>query len=113
MNVIFLCLEELWLFDETLFRLGYISTEYMYTAISGVDSRKQILQGRPHRGVAIMYNKSLAKYATHVKSENRRVCAVKITTENNFSCLIISVYLPCDTYNQRVQKKNMLILLII
>ena len=86
------------LVDETLYRLGSISTEYMYTAISGVDSRKQILQGRPHGGVAIMYKKSLAKYVTHVKSENRRVCAVKITTDDNFTCLIISVYLPCDTY---------------
>ena len=101
----FLCLQELWLLDETLYRLGSISTEYMYTAISGVDSRKQILQGRPHGGVAIMYKKSLAKYVTHVRSENRRVCAVKITTDDNFTCLIISVYLPCDTYNQRVQKK--------
>ena len=29
----FLCLQELWLLDETLYRLGSISTEYMYTAI--------------------------------------------------------------------------------
>ena len=49
----FLCLQELWLLDETLYRLGSISTEYMYTSISGVDSRKQILQGRPRGGVAI------------------------------------------------------------
>ena len=41
----------------------------------------------------------------HVRSENRRVCAVKMTIDNNFTCLIISVYLPWDTYNQRVQKK--------
>ena len=77
----------------------------MYTAISGVDSRKPILQGRPNGRVANMYKKSLAKYVTHVKSENRRVCAVKITTDNNFTGLINSVYLPCDAYNQRVQKK--------
>ena len=56
-------------------------------------------------GFAIMYKKSLAKYVTQVKYENRRVSVVKITTENNFTCLIISVYLPCDTYNQRVQNK--------
>ena len=40
-----------------------------------------------------------------MKSENRRVCAVEITTDDNFMCLVISVYLPCHTYNQRVQKK--------
>ena len=98
------CLQELWLLDETLYKLGSISTEYMYTAIPGVDSCKQILQCRPHGGVAIIY-KSLDKYVTRVKSENRRVCAVKITRDNKFTCLTISVYFPCDTYYQRVQKK--------
>ena len=68
-----------------MYTLGSISTEYMYTAISGVDSRKQMLRGKPPGGVAIMYNKSLAKYVTHGRSENRRVSAVKITTYNNFT----------------------------
>ena len=56
-------------------------------------------------GLLLCTKKLLVKYVTHVRSENRRVCAVKITTDTNFMCLIISVYLPCDTYNQRVQKK--------
>ena len=40
----FLCLQELWFLDETLYRLGSISTDYMYTVISvisGVDSGNQ------------------------------------------------------------------------
>ena len=53
----FLCLQELWCLDETLYRLGSISTDYMYTAISG----HQILRGNPHDGVGIWYKKSLAK----------------------------------------------------
>ena len=40
-----------------------------------------------------------------MKSENRRVCVVKITPDNKFTGSIISVYLPCNTYNQQVQKK--------
>ena len=28
-----------------------------------------------------------------------------ITTENNFTCLLVSTYLPCDTYSPRVQQK--------
>ena len=40
----FLCLHELWCLDETLYRLGSISTDYMYTAIPGVDSGHQILR---------------------------------------------------------------------
>ena len=69
----------------------------MYTAISAVDSGHQILRVKPHGGVGILYKKSLAKYVSHIESVNRRVCAVKITTDNEFTCLIVSAYLPCDT----------------
>ena len=76
----------------------------MYTTISDVDSGNQILRGKPHGGVRILYKKSLAKYVSHIKSVNRRVCAVKIITDNDFTCLIVSAYLPCDTYNSTVQQ---------
>ena len=72
----FICLLELWCLDETLYRLGSIITDYMYMAISGVDTGHQILRGKPHGGVGILYKKSLAKYVSHIKSANRRVCAV-------------------------------------
>ena len=32
------------------------------------------------------------------------MCAVKITTDNDFTCLIVSAYLPCDTYTGTVQQ---------
>ena len=57
----FLCLQVLWCIGETLYILGSISTDYMYTAISGVDYAHHILQGKPHGGVGILYKKSLAK----------------------------------------------------
>ena len=66
----------------------------MYIAISAVDSGHHILRGKPHGGVRILYKKSLAKYVSHIKSVNRRVCAVKITTDNDFTGLIVSAYLP-------------------
>ena len=79
----FLCLQELWCLDETLYRLCSISIDYMYTAISGVDSGN-------HGGVGILYKKSQAKYVSHIKSVNRRVCSAKITIDNDFTCLIVS-----------------------
>ena len=88
----FLCLQELWCLDETLYRLGSISTDYLHIAISGVGSGHQILRGKRHVGVGILYMKSLAKYVSHIKSANRRVCAVEITTDNDFTCLIVSAY---------------------
>ena len=87
-----------------MYRLGSISTDYMYTAISGVYYGYQILRGKPHGGVGIFYKKSIAKYVSHIKSVNRMVCAVKITTDNDFTCLIVSAYLPCDTYIGTVQQ---------
>ena len=76
----------------------------MYTAISGVDSVHHILQRKPHGGVGILYKKSIAKYVSHIKFVNRRLGAVKITTDNDFTCLIVSAYLSYDTYTGTVQQ---------
>ena len=32
-------------------------------------------------------------------SDNRRICAIKLCMENNFSCLVTNVYLPCDNFS--------------
>ena len=69
------------------------------TGISGVDSTAKILHGRPKCGVAILFNKSLAKYVSYIKSDNRLICAIKLCMENNFSCLVTNVYLPCDNFS--------------
>ena len=69
----------------------------MYTAISGVDS-KEFLLGRPKGGVGIFYKKSLSNEIKQLKSSNRRVCGIVINLSTNYTCLLLSVYLPCDTY---------------
>ena len=61
----FLCLQELWCLHETLYRLVSISTDYMYTAISAVDSGHQILRGKQHGDIGIMYKKSLFGLMSH------------------------------------------------
>ena len=81
----------------------------MYTAISGVDARKQILQGRPHGGGAIMYKKSLTKYVAHVKSENR-IGVVQLKSQQ---IIISRVLLSQYIYHVIHKTKNMWILLII
>ena len=92
--------------DSTLYRLASISSDYMYTAISGVDSGQRNLRGKPHGGVSILYKMSLARYVTPVQSQNRRVCAVKIVNDNNLTCLLISAYFPCDNYSMNVQQST-------
>ena len=56
------------------------------------------LPGRPKGGVGILYKKSLCNKISPIKSTNRRVCGIKINFSPVFSCLLLSVYLPCDNY---------------
>ena len=91
-----LCLQETWHLDENTHLFNTINTDYLYTAISGVDSRAKILSGRPKGGVGILYKKSLSNKIKHIDSYNRRVCGIIINFTLDFSCLLLCVYLPCE-----------------
>ena len=122
-----LCLQETWTIDSNINILGNIHNDFLFTGISGVDHTVAILQGRPKGGVALLYRKSLCCYIKHIyrelgpkkaksssylhgtnpqtnkqtikhiKISHRRACAISITIDN-VSCIILSVYMPCDTY---------------
>ena len=94
-----LCIQESWHLDENIAFFGTVHTDYLYTAISGVDSRDKILTGRCKGGVGIFYKKSLCSKIKPVKCKNRRICAATINLADNFSCLLLSIYLPCDNYS--------------
>ena len=66
-----LCLQETWVIDQTLNKLGNIHNDFLYTGISGIDASADILVGRPKGGVAILYRKSMAKYITPIDSHSR------------------------------------------
>ncbi len=93
-----LCLQEIWTLDNTIEILGTIHKDYSYTGISGV-SNNDFIRGRPSGGVGILYKKCLAKYITCIKIDNRRICGLKLCMDNNFSCMLLNVYLPCDNYS--------------
>ena len=78
--------------------LNTINDDYICTGIAGVDSYDSIIRGRPKGGFAIMYHKKIAKHITHIKSTNRRVCGIILNYENNFSCMLLNLYLPCDNF---------------
>ena len=98
-NVDFLCLQETWLLNCNMEKLSSIHDNYLFAGVSGIDSNKDILVGRPYGGVAILYNKMYANYVTVLKTGSRRLCAIKLCLPSGFSCILISVYLPCDTYS--------------
>ena len=51
-----------------------------------------------------MYKKNVAHRIEHINIDTRRACAVKLTMNDNFKILLITLYVPCDT--QSVTQDN-------
>ena len=107
----YLCPSETWLLHDNLGELGNIHDQYMYTGTSGTDSNSRILRGRPSGGTAILFKKSSSKFIVPLKLKHKRISGVKITTESNFSYVLLAIYMPCDNFSNMLIK-NMLMLLI-
>ena len=43
----------------------------------------------------------MSNVITHIKSSNRRVCGINLKIYN-ISLIVISVYMPCDTYSSHI-----------
>jgi exonuclease III len=94
----FLFVQETWLLNKTLPRLGCIDDDYLYTAVSGVND-SELLSGRPYGGVAILWHKRWDKYVQRVTViGSRRVCAISYQTEFQ-KILFICAYMPGDSYS--------------
>jgi len=101
-NCDIICLQETWLLDYNLHKLGDVHNDYLFYGKSGVDSKASILCGRPYGGVAILYEKSIAKYVETVSIQSNRVTGVTVCINSAMSVLVLCVYLPCDNYSQTV-----------
>ena len=47
-------------------------------------------------------------YNNNVKSDDRRICAIKLCMKNNFSCMVTNVYLACDNFSNTVVSDSFL-----
>ena len=95
-------LQETWLFDSNICRLGNVHTEYMFCGVSGIDSCQQILPGRPSGGVAILWNKHISRNIKQVESQNMRIKCLSMYIDNIGEVAIVCVYFPCDNYRVNV-----------
>ena len=94
---LFIFLQETWHLSSNASVLSNVSDSYLYKETSGVDSSARILAGRPHGGLAIFFQRSIADKITHISTDNRRICAIKFETGGYAPLLLINVYMPCDT----------------
>ncbi len=62
--------------------------------ISGMNE-SVLLQGRPHGGCAIIYNKRLKCSVVPVQLDSKR-CMAAVISFREFKILLINVYMPCD-----------------
>ena len=89
-NVLFL--QEHWLSEGQLSKLGDIDEKFLFTAVSGFDN-KDILSGRPYGGCAILWRSDMKINVEIIETNSRRICAVKITA-CQLRMLLINVYMP-------------------
>ena len=81
---------------------------YSSYGVSGVNMHKDVLQGRPYGGVAVLWNTNMFSPFIQVSrpmavitpnNHSKRVCAVETVLPNNSKVLMCSIYMPTDNRN--------------
>ena len=69
----------------------------------------EVLQGRPHGGVVIIYPDSLGSTANNIKTVSKRLCAISLQI-HCISLYLFCVYMPvdCNNVNNLQEFKNIL-----
>ena len=98
-NCDIMLLQETWLLESSSDKLTSCHPRYLAIAKSGVDETAAILSGRPHGGVAILFKKNLANFIEPISTESKRMCCAILNHVSGFRTLIMSVYLPCDSFS--------------
>lgn len=97
-----IALQETWLLPEEISYLGNIDIDFGSTGTSAIDTSAGILVGRPFGGVAILWRKSVFSDVSVIKTDNPRVCAIKLIC-NNRTIIVMSVYMPTERAENMVE----------
>ena len=91
-HVDIMLLQETWLLDSQLHVLSDLSSDYMHTGKSGVDSDTGILYGRPKGGTAILWHKNLSDKVVPVETNHRRFTAIELSLIQTACCMLLSSF---------------------
>ncbi|XP_028168859.1 uncharacterized protein LOC114358896 [Ostrinia furnacalis] len=97
-----IALQETWLLPHDIAYIAGIHPEFDCYSKSAVNTGDGLLRGRPYGGVAIMWRKSLFTSVSIVQCNSVRLAAIK-TVVNDRTTLFISVYMPCDTWDNLIE----------
>ena len=94
-----LLLQETWLLECDLPVLSTIHQDFYAKGISSVDLSLDVLRGRPHGGLAILWRKCIGQTCKVNDMDDSRLMGIEIcNTQANI--LVVNVYLPyCDKSN--------------
>lgn len=99
-NILFL--QEHWLSDSQSASLVNIDSGVLCTAVSGFDN-SEILSGRPYGGCAIFWRSGLKLNVSVLKTDSRRVCAVRMSSDK-IKLLLVNVYMPYENSDSNIDE---------
>ncbi|XP_073947099.1 uncharacterized protein [Choristoneura fumiferana] len=91
-----IALQETWLMEHDISFLSTINDEFAFTGKSAIDSSVQLLRGRPHGGVALLWKKALFPCVSVIQCKSVRLVAIKLIL-NDRPVIVMSVYMPSDS----------------
>ena len=94
-----LVLQETWLYPDDFSIVSRISEEYQSFSISSMSLDDNIIRGRPHGGMSVLWNKSLSNSIRTIQYDDNRILGIEVKSKDTI-LLFLSVYLPyeCDMY---------------
>ena len=88
-------LQEVWLSDGQMQELANIDNHFLLTGHIGFDN-SDVLTGRPHGGVAILWKSDLAAKIAVIDTNSKRACAVRMESDA-FKLLFVNAYMPYES----------------
>ena len=88
-------LQETWLLDGQLYMLNDIHSEYLSVGTSGMESSNDVMTGRPHGGVGILWRRNLSHKIKPVNMNHKRLCAIELSLESHKKVLLVCCYMRC------------------
>ena len=103
-----LIIEEHWLNEKQLCDFTELFAGYCVYGVTAMDST-EILQGRPHGGVVVIYPDSLGSNANNINTVSKRLCAISLQI-HCISLYLFCVYMPvdCNDVNNLQEFENIL-----
>ena len=103
-----LIIEEHWLNEKQLCDFTELFAGYCVYGVTAMDST-EVLQGRPHGGVVVIYSDSLGSTANNIKTVSKRLCAISLQI-HCISLYLFCVYMPvdCNDVNNLEEFENIL-----